>query len=450
MLIRFAVSNLFSFKDEAEFNMLPGKKISRLAHHKYGNGQVDVLKLAAIYGANGAGKSNFIRAVEALQAFVVNGDIAPVLINEKFKLSKSTSSLPIYMGIEFMKDKEAFLYEIEISGLEVTMESLYISGQGKKEDTLLFSRTQEMGKIKIRFYSSFYEQKDGELFSNMLETTFIKSNKSALNLLSSLNHNGLERITQAFSWIKNNLIIITPKSRLVSLPHIFDLDKSVNKFANDLICSFSTGVASVHVEIKPLLEFIGADNKKMLENITAQILSAPNKVRVLSNDVIAVNLEGCVVTKQLFLQHRNDIGQLVNFSLSEESDGTKRLLEYIPAIQQIIENEVTYLIDEMERSVHALIIKEIIAKFSADQGTKGQLIFTTHESNLLDQDIFRQDEIWFVQKNSVGASEMYPLSDFKEHHTIDIQKGYLNGRYGAIPFLGNLHDLNWNKYATEE
>ena len=79
--------------------------------------------------------------------------------------------------------------------------------------------------------------------------------------------------------------------------------------------------------------------------------------------------------------------------------------------------------------------------------TQGQLIFSTHESNLLDQDIFRPDEIWFAEKNKEGATEVYALSEFKEHHTIDIRKGYLNGRYGGIPFLGNLKDLNWEKYA---
>lgn len=444
------MSNLFSFKDETEFNMLPGKRISRLSHHKHNIDGVEVLKLAAVYGANGAGKSNFIRAIEALQSFVVNGDLPLILVNEKFKLSEKSRTLPVYMGIEFTSGKEIFLYEVEVSSLEVSKETLSLSGQGKNEDTLLFSRTIEEEKIKMKFSKEFYHNKENSLFSNMLETTFIKPNKSAFNLLNSLGYPGLEKIGLAFKWIKSNLIIITPKTKLVSLPHIFDLDETINKFANNLICSFSTGVASIHVDIKPLSEFIGADNPKMLDNLTAQILSSPNTVRLLNSDVIAVNHDGKVVTKQLFLQHKNDQDQLINFTLSEESDGTKRLLEYVPAIQQIIENEVTYLIDEMERSVHALTIKEIIAKFSEDEQTKGQLIFTTHESNLLDQDVFRQDEIWFVQKNSIGASEMYPLSDFKEHHTIDIQKGYLNGRYGAIPFLGNLHDLNWNKYAAEQ
>jgi AAA15 family ATPase/GTPase len=125
-------------------------------------------------------------------------------------------------------------------------------------------------------------------------------------------------------------------------------------------------------------------------------------------------------------------------------------MEYLPALFYAVSRRKTYFIDEIERSIHPLLIKELIKKFSLDKDTMGQLIFSTHESNLLDQDIFRPDEIWFAEKNKEGATELYALSEFKEHHTIDIRKGYLNGRYGGIPFLGNLKDLNWEKYAKAD
>jgi AAA15 family ATPase/GTPase len=132
--------------------------------------------------------------------------------------------------------------------------------------------------------------------------------------------------------------------------------------------------------------------------------------------------------------------------LEEESDGTVRLLDFVPAFKNLISSEKVYIVDEIERSIHPLLIKELVKKFSLDNKTRGQLIFTTHESNLLDQEIFRQYEIWFVEKDLNGSTDLYSLSDFKEHKTIDIRKGYLNGRYGSIPFLGNLEDLKWHKY----
>lgn len=135
--------------------------------------------------------------------------------------------------------------------------------------------------------------------------------------------------------------------------------------------------------------------------------------------------------------------------MQEESDGTVRLLDLVPAFRDLVQKKKVYFIDEIERSLHPLLIKNLIKKFSEDKDTKGQLIFTTHESNLLDQDIFRQDEIWFAEKDNTGSTDLYSLSSFKEHKTIDIQKGYLSGRYGSIPFLGNLQDLNWHNYVTE-
>lgn len=102
-----------------------------------------------------------------------------------------------------------------------------------------------------------------------------------------------------------------------------------------------------------------------------------------------------------------------------------------------------YIIDEIERSIHPVMIKEIMRKISLEGNVLGQIIFTTHESCLLDQEILRTDEIWFAQKNPEGASNYYSLSDFNVHNTANIQNGYLNGRYGAIPFLSSLQDLSW-------
>jgi AAA15 family ATPase/GTPase len=150
------------------------------------------------------------------------------------------------------------------------------------------------------------------------------------------------------------------------------------------------------------------------------------------------------------LEHTGKNNENVVFNLDEESDGTVRLLDFIPAFKDLITKRKVILIDEIERSIHPLLIKELIKKFSFDDNTLGQFIFSTHESNLLDQNIFRQDEIWFAEKNKQGSTELYSLSDFKEHNTIDIRKGYLNGRYGSIPFLANLQDLNWHKYDTQK
>ena len=113
-------------------------------------------------------------------------------------------------------------------------------------------------------------------------------------------------------------------------------------------------------------------------------------------------------------------------------------------ISDVINHETVYVVDEIERSIHPMMIKELIKKISWDTTARGQLIFTTHESCLLDQQILRTDEIWFTQKDKAGASHMYSLSDFNISNTANIEDGYLNGRYGGIPFLSNLKELNWH------
>ena len=163
-------------------------------------------------------------------------------------------------------------------------------------------------------------------------------------------------------------------------------------------------------------------------------------------ELILVKEGETVFVKKLQINHvgKNNVSAI--FDMDEESDGTIRLLDFVPAFRSVVSQNKVYVIDEIERSLHPMLIKELVKKFADDTQTKGQLIFTTHESNLLDQNIFRTDEIWFAEKDKDGCTDLYSLSNFKEHKTIDIQKGYLNGRYGAIPFLANLQDLNWHKY----
>ncbi len=186
-------------------------------------------------------------------------------------------------------------------------------------------------------------------------------------------------------------------------------------------------------------EFFGKDDSARAESIKAHLKANP-KITIYpssSHEYIALVENDTPVVKRYCFHHLEDNGESVFYS-SEESDGTLRLVDYMLALFYVIFHKTTYLIDEIERSIHPVLIKEIINKFSHTEDTKGQLIFSTHESTLLDQEIFRPDEIWFAEKKKTGETQLYALSDFKEHHTLDIRKGYLNGRYGAIPFSWKL------------
>ena len=167
--------------------------------------------------------------------------------------------------------------------------------------------------------------------------------------------------------------------------------------------------------------------------------------------VVITKENGNLFVKKIIANHFDNAGNNVSFDLDEESDGTQRLLDFIPALDGILTDEVTFIIDEIDQSIHPALLKALIQKIMSNKLTEGQLIFTTHESNLLDLDIFRQDEVWFAEKDKTSNStQLYSLSDFKPRYDLDIRKGYLKGRFGAIPFLASLKDLKWEDYHAED
>ncbi|MDL2257178.1 ATP-binding protein [Bacteroidales bacterium OttesenSCG-928-I14] len=454
MLIRFFLSNTFSFGEEKEFNMLPNPNGKRLKEHKYIIDGFPVLKLASIYGANAAGKSNLIRGLDMLKHIVLDEKIYLRQKETQFKFREKDEE-PQILAVEFFQKGKAYYYAVKIIGDIIETEELYESGLGKREDTLLYERkTIDKERISVHFYSNFNTKPENVVLKNVIEKNLAKPNKSILKLLTTLNNNDLENITEPFNWFNETLQIITPESKPTALAHRIDIDSEFKKYTQDTICSFHVGISELYSEKKDIKEFFGEDDNEIIKGLIQDVESSPKKMIGLRAknglELIIGKEDDKYFVKQLKLKHKGKLGKEISFNLNEESDGTVRLLDFIPAFNDIFSKNKVYFIDEIERSLHPVLIKELVSKFSSDNKTKGQLMFTTHESNLLDQNIFRQDEIWFTEKDKNGSTDLYSLSDFKEHSTIDIRKGYLTGRYGSIPFLGNLQDLNWHSYDTKE
>lgn len=449
MLIRFFVKNLFSFRELTEFNMLPGR-IGRMPFHVYKHKHMALLKLNAMYGANGAGKSNLIKSLALLSYFVDTGNLPIELLTETFKFDKENRKKDVYLGVEFIKDDIPYYYSITLNQGIIVEEELLISGLDNKEDVSLYLRTDTIGEknLQLTFSQEVMNDKEAAVFPLFLKNEVLERNKPVLFYMASRKNKVFDPYKKALEWLTRDLVPIMPFSKPSGLPLQLEQDKGFYQFAAEVMKSFQTGIQSLLVDTTPIEDFFGEDDKQQAERITAELKANPTKVRPFRTEheeILFVLIDDRAYAKRLYFLHDSD-GGVEKFTAAEESDGTRRLLDYLPAFYAAIKAQRTYLIDEIERSIHPLLIKELIKKFSHDESTHGQLIFSTHESNLLDQDIFRPDEIWFAEKNN-GATELYPLSDFKEHHTIDIRKGYLNGRYGGIPFLGNLKDLNWDKYA---
>ena len=448
MLIRLVVKNLFSFKDQTEFNLFPNKT-TRLAHHKIKVDEIDVLRMSAIYGANGSGKSNLIKSISLLQSMIETGEINSQIENKKFKLSEVCKTLPVDIGIEFFCEPHTYYYSLSINGGVIVNE--YFAQSKKEADILIFERNIENGIQKIKFFDEYYESEKNKLFASVLEEKILEKNQLLFSFLSKKYEHEFIDVKNAYDWFDNTLTIIKPDAIPAGLAHILESVDGMDDFANNLIKSFNTGIDKLGIEKRNPDDFFDKSESKDLKQILAKIRKDPTNAASLTNpstgeEIFLMTENDEIVIKRLYTQHSDEKGNNIEFSLGEESDGTRRLLDYIPALHSLVNTNKVFLIDEIERSIHPLTIKEIISKYSLDEDAKGQLIFTTHESSLLDQDILRTDEIWFCQKNLHGASKLYSLSDYKVHNTIDIENGYLNGRYGGIPFLSNLHHLNWHKY----
>lgn len=453
MLVRFVVNNVLSFGEQREFNMIPNSRLKTLLHHKYVKGNIELLKMSSIYGANGAGKSNLIKSIDFLRKIVTHEEISGQLKNSYFKFQKKGQIPKLLFAIEFIQDNVPFYYALEIQNEIIITEELYQSGLGKAEDKLIYERkTDTDEKTVLNFSIEFEQDEKSQILKQVLIEDFIKPHTPILKLISNRDNAYLQNVKLAFKWFADTLKVITPESKPNALAHRIDTDSNFKKYAEDIMCTFNVGITSITSEKKDVKDFFGKDNENELDEIIKKVEESTSKMIGLrsrrGDQIIIVKENGAINVKQVKLEHKGKDGQSINFDLDEESDGTIRLLDFIPAFQDLISKTKVFLIDEIERSIHPLLIKELVKKFSEDNLSEGQLIFTTHESNLLDQELFRQDEIWFAEKDKNGVTDLYSLSDFKEHKTIDIRKGYLNGRYGSIPFLANLKDLNWHKYDT--
>jgi len=353
-----------------------------------------------------------------------------------------------FLAVEFISNDTPYVYGIEIGEKAVLKEELYISGLGKEKDELVFERSTESDKQNLKFSKELLKNDKIRLLKDILEKNLIKQNRTALKIISELDDELFIDAGNAFRWFNKKLMIITPEINLEgALADVLDTNDLFNEFVQQTLESFGLGIKKLVTIKKPVEEFFGEDNKTDMEALLNEVAKSPHAIKRFytseGDPVIVLEENGEVVAKQLKTEHENKEGETIQFDLSEESDGSRRLIDYLPFLILTLAGDNTFIIDEIERSIHPLLIKEIVEKFSTDNTTKGQIIFTTHESNLLDQQIFRQDEIWFVEKDSSGSSDLYSLCEFKEHNTKDIRKGYLNGRYGSIPFLANLKDLNW-------
>ena len=441
MLLRFILENIASFKEAVEFNTFPSSKSHSHENHKITCGHATVLRMSAIYGANGAGKSNLLQALKFLQTLVKAETIRKTTFydNPTFKFDSQYIDKPSGLAIEFYNNSNIFYYHIEFTPEEIIFEELLLSKKSK--DIELFTRKG----TNISINADYVGKGITEQFQDALKR-LVRPDMLLLSFLGKYYSDESPLVADAYQWLVEKLQLVLPDSRHFFVPHLLDTDPAFSELVNTTLPELKTGITKLKVDTKLIVEE-DVKSESLMKSIK-KVKDRPGEPLSISNqytgDVANLIFEdGKVYMKTLTAIHNNTDGSEIDISLHEESDGTRRLIEYMPLLYSIIQQDKVYVVDEIERSIHPILIKDIVRKLSESKTAKGQLIFTTHESGLLDQNIFRPDEIWFAQKDTEQATQLYPLSDFNIHKTANIENGYLNGRYGGIPFLSNLKDLHW-------
>jgi len=441
MILRFIVENITSFKDAVEFNTFLSSKSHNHDNHRVSCGHATALRMAAIYGANGAGKSNLIDTLDLLNAMVRNGSIQGLsLADVPFKFNDNPSDRS-GLAIEFYHAGNVYYYHVEFSEEVIHLEELLLCNKNK--DITIFKREGDDLTVKGKFFSQRTNARYLDTIKRMVRPDMLM-----LSFLGYYYPNESSYITEAYSWFVTKLRIVKPNYVSGFVPHLLDTNKQFSDLVNATIPELKTGIEKLIVK-KEILKDDIINSYPALQRVVKQAKDHPGEPQTYSDpffnmcNIVFEPQTDAVYMKRLMSIHKRLDNSEVEMSMISESDGTRRLIEYMPLFYSVIQNGGVFVVDEIERSIHPIMIKNIIRILSESTNATGQLIFTTHESCLLDQNILRPDEIWFAQKDSEQATQLYPLSDFNIHHTANIENGYLNGRYGGIPFLSNLKDLHW-------
>ena len=448
MLIRVVATNFKSYGEETEFNMLPSSNVRRYDWHVHDVAKgTNVLRTAVIYGANGAGKSCLVKALGRIQEMVVNGSVPPAFFRDANKFNDADT--PVTLEVEFGTGINQYSYGVSYRGNLCIEEWLYST---LKKPECVFERKHDTntGKTSIKLEAVKKDDAKNRLLVSLLEDNLLKSNELMLSKHDVVKN---EHITDAYKWLTTKLQILYPETHSTS---IFDerySDDSFRMQSEKLIAALDLGIDALTLKDEDIETFKlrVAEWPELIQGIDRIIKRLSKRPEgeqtvLLDSGVFTVSIrrEGDKFYARR-VQARHEVkNNVYDFELKEESDGTQRIFDFIPMVKSVKTEEYTYVIDELDRSLHPTLVRALVSKIVVDKNMKGQLIFTTHDAGLLDGKVFRNDEIWFAEKDwTTQNTHLYTLDEFKPRADLDIEKGYLNGRFGAIPFLAKLNELNW-------
>lgn len=390
MLIQFSVTNFRSIKDKVTLSMLAGN-VKEHPEHLISYANEKYLKSAVIYGANASGKSNIIRAFSFMVDFVLNShnlQLHKKIPRYPFQFDKDTQYLPGKFEVIFISNGICYAYGFSINDDEVIDEYLYHYPKGRQAIIFERSNTRDFRFVKdVSKQNSFKER--------------TSANKLYLSVAANWNYS---EVIPAFEWFASCQFFTK------------DIRTTSSKFEN---IDFKNSILSM----LKVADF--GINDLILKN---------------SGDLNYI--DSVFPTDNLKTVHRvydtNGQPSYYDLNIGEESDGTRAYLEVICFAKKALDEGTVFIADEIDAHLHPLLTKHLVSLFNSNESNakNAQLIFTSHSTMLLDSDTLRRDQIWFTEKEEETAvTNLFSLYDFPIKKGTEIEKGYLLGRYGAIPFI---------------
>lgn len=416
MLIEFRVKNFRSLRDEQVLSLVASKDKSLQDTHARHTGVSAVpslLRSAVVYGANASGKSNLLKALQYMRGVVVESATViqpgqPYGV-QPFRLDHESAAQPSEFEVTFLLDGVRYQYGFSMNTKRILSEHLLVYKAFKPQRWFERHLDPETGKDVYEFSSSFKGQKS-------VWEGATRPNALFLSMAVQLNS---EQLRPVFDWFTEQLVIVNEINRLNPQVSIQKLQQTESRKA---ICNF---LSAADISI--------ADIDVVTRKVPGQALHfdlAAGKTEVRIEEM---------EEHQLRFHHVTEKGDAV-FEIGDESSGTRNLLFLSGPVLDILTKDIVLVIDELDTSLHTLLVRELVNLFHTPEINTGaaQLIFSTHDTSLLDApDLFRRDQIWLVEKDRDQASQLVALSEFSPRKNEALERGYLMGRYGGVPFINS-------------
>ncbi len=445
MLIRFQLENFRSFNEKKTFHLIK-QNYQRFKHHVHEDKEnLDLLKVASIYGGNASGKTNLVRGIEVVKRITTEQGFLDSSEGKKllypFQLNSESVNKSSHFQVDFKVSERIFIYNIKISrskknNLTIEYESLQkVLDMKKFKTSKIFERIYNRNLDETTFNFSD-NNKELETLEKGLSRLIGKSNSSFL--FSDIFP--IKDIELAKSWFEEKLHVLFPAYEFKDIALILNKKPEYLEIANSIIRFAKLGIKKLEIEEHQLEPFIGSESRFTIQDIKDKLEFEDSYQFEDANGnhcTAIINDQGNYIVLRLVAIHINNQGNEVRFQLHQESRGTNILIQILPALILPFGEEAVFFIDEISASLHPILMKEIIKQYLEHNIAKssGQIVFNTHEDFMLDSDILRQDEIWLLEKNSNGESDIFPLSDFANvRHDLDFRRNYLKGKFGGVPF----------------